>query len=156
MDATAARWAALMNSQAHVPCAAGALFPLRSRTSTREDQDDFIEAVLAMAALEIVMMPQQIQASPTVPCNRLCRGHLTEIVGQFCHREREGSPGQLQQAKMLEAHSSTNLSPKQQRRKAARKGIADALYYVGFIGWDRVQSSKMVNGQFDAVSLTMQ
>lgn len=154
--ATTAQLEALFTSQAHVPCSVRVLPPRRSRASPRGSEEDSPESVQAMAALGLVMVPQQRREGGLPPAADTLEDTRQRFIITFAMESERSVWGSYSKLRRLGLIFHDNLSPEQQRRKAAQKGVADNLRASGPIRWDYDQLSKLANGRWVSVPFTLQ
>lgn len=154
--ATAALVAALLTSQTNVPCTAVLLPPRRSRAVPRENEEESPEAVQAMAALGLVMVPQQARTGPSVPAASVPVDTRQRFVVTFAMESESAVRASYSKLRRMKLIFHDNLSPEQQRHKAAQMEIAGPLYAAGPIRWDYDQLSKLVNGRWVVVPFALQ
>lgn len=154
--ATAAQMEALFTSQAHVPCTVKVLPSRRSRTGPRESVEESPDSVRAMAALGLVMVPQQRGPDAQPPAAGTPEDTRQRFIVTFAMESERAVWGSYSKLRRLSLIFHDNLSPEQQRRKASQKGVADTLRASGPIRWDYDQLSKLVNRRWVAVPFAMQ
>ena len=154
--ATVAQMEALFSSQAHIPCSVRALPPRRSQARPAESEEESPASVRAMAALGLVMVPQQRKEGSAAPAPDAPEDTRQRFIVTFAMESERSVWRSYSKLRRLGLIFHDNLTPEQQRHKAAQKGMADTLRAAGPIRWDYDQLSKLVHGRWVAVPFRAQ